>query len=459
MAGKKFSMPNTYVLIVLFIIFAVLLTYVVPPGEYDKIKDPATGKEAIDPTSFHQVERNPAGIGDFLLALPKGMSQGAGIIFLVFLVGGFFQVINDTGAIEGAINISIDKLGNKKMLVIPIIMALLALLGALGIVVNAVIAFIPIGVMLARKLKADPIVGISIMYIGSYAGFTSSPVGPFNTLIGQSIAGIEPMSGLVFRFIVTLAIFGVSVWYILRYTKKVQGDISKSVLDEINWMEDESQGDVVFKWNHALVLLTVIVGFFTYSYGAYKLKWGLNYMSAMMFAVAIISGIIMMENPNKMAQSFIKGSQRMVYGALIIGFAKCITIILTDGNVIHSIIYYLTIPLTHVAPVVSAVGMFLANLIFNFVVPSGSGQAMIVMPLMAPMADVVGVSRQIAVSAYQYGDGFSNIIIPTSGVLMAILGLAKVPYEKWIKFVMPLFLMWTGIGALSIVIGVLIGWS
>ncbi len=459
MTTKKLAVPNTYVLIVLFIVFAVILTYIVPPGEFDLIKNEETGKSLVDPNSFHSVERNPAGLDDFLLSLPEGMKQGASIIFLVFLVGGFFQVINDTGAVEGAINISINKLGNRKELIIPIIMALLALLGALGIVVNAVIAFIPIGVMLAKKLKADPIVGISIMYLGSYAGFTASPVGPFNTLIGQNIAGLEPMSGFLLRLIVCLCLFAVSVWYVMRYTNKVQKDINKSVLDEIEWISEDNVGDTKFSFRHGLVLLTVIIGFVGYAYGSYKLKWGLNYMSAMMFAVAILSGIIMFSNPNDMAKSFIKGSQRMVYGALVIGFAKCITIILTDGNVIHSIIHYLTIPLTQIAPVFSALGMFVANLIFNFVVPSGSGQAMIVMPLMAPMADVVGVSRQVAVSAYQYGDGFSNIIIPTSGVLMAILGLAKVPYEKWLKFVMPLFLMWTGIGAISIIIGVLIGWS
>jgi uncharacterized ion transporter superfamily protein YfcC len=179
----------------------------------------------------------------------------------------------------------------------------------------------------------------------------------------------------------------------------------------------------------------------------------------MMLAVALISGIVTRTHPDEMAKSFIKGAQRMVYGALVIGFAASITILLTQGDVIHSIIYYLTIPLTKVAPVFSALGMFVANLLFNLVVPSGSGQAMIVMPLMAPMADVVNVSRQIAVSAYQYGDGFSNIIIPTSGVLMAVLGVARVPYEKWLKFVMPLFLMWTGIGAVSIIIATIIGWS
>jgi uncharacterized ion transporter superfamily protein YfcC len=425
------------------------------------VQDQATGRDAIDPTSFQFVEQNPVGIKDFLLAIPTGMNNSASIIFLVFLVGGFFQVVNDTGAIDAAISIAINKLQKKALLVIPVIMIIMAILGSVGIVVNAAIAFIPIGVALGKKLKLDPVVGVAVMYLGAFSGFTSSPMGPFNTILGQTIAGLPPLSGFFFRTVVSIAIIAVTIWYTFRYAKKVKADQSNSVLDNIDWGDEANneEGNIKFDLGHVIVLVSLIAGFVIYAYGSYKLGWGLNYISAMMLAVALISGIVTRTHPDEMAKSFIKGAQRMVYGALVIGFAASITILLTQGDVIHSIIYYLTIPLTKVAPVFSALGMFVANLLFNLVVPSGSGQAMIVMPLMAPMADVVNVSRQIAVSAYQYGDGFSNIIIPTSGVLMAVLGVARVPYEKWLKFVMPLFLMWTGIGAVSIIIATIIGWS
>jgi uncharacterized ion transporter superfamily protein YfcC len=458
---KRFSVPNTYTLIVMFIIIAAILTYIVPAGQYSMVQDQATGRDAIDPTSFQFVEQNPVGIKDFLLAIPTGMNNSASIIFLVFLVGGFFQVVNDTGAIDAAISIAINKLQKKALLVIPVIMIIMAILGSVGIVVNAAIAFIPIGVALGKKLKLDPVVGVAVMYLGAFSGFTSSPMGPFNTILGQTIAGLPPLSGFFFRTVVSIAIIAVTIWYTFRYAKKVKADQSNSVLDNIDWGDEANneEGNIKFDLGHVIVLVSLIAGFVIYAYGSYKLGWGLNYISAMMLAVALISGIVTRTHPDEMAKSFIKGAQRMVYGALVIGFAASITILLTQGDVIHSIIYYLTIPLTKVAPVFSALGMFVANLLFNLVVPSGSGQAMIVMPLMAPMADVVNVSRQIAVSAYQYGDGFSNIIIPTSGVLMAVLGVARVPYEKWLKFVMPLFLMWTGIGAVSIIIATIIGWS
>ena len=458
---KKFQIPNTYTLIMLFVMIAVVLTYIIPAGQYEVIKDVTTGRSLIDPNSFHYIDKTPIGIMGFLLSITNGMSGAAGIIFLVFLVGGYFQVINDTGAIDAVINVSINKLEKKALLVIPLIMVLMSILGALGIIVNAVIAFIPIGIALAKKLKLDPVSGMAIMYIGAYSGFVSSPMGPFNTILGQTIAGIPIMSGFGLRSVVWVILFIVSLWYIIRYVKKVQNNIDNSVLDVIDWGDSnkEDGNDIQFNLRHALVLLILTGGFVLYAYGSFKLKWGLNYLSAIMLGVALISGLIAGSNPDDMAKSFISGCKSMVYGALIIGFAKAITIVLTDGNVIHTIIYYMSMPLTKVGATFSGVLMFFINLVFNFFVPSGSGQAMVVMPLMAPMADIVNVSRQIAVSAYQYGDGFSNTIIPTSGVLMAALGVAKIPYEKWVKFMMPLFGIWVLIGSISLIIASLIGWS
>lgn len=459
---KKFQMPNTYTLIMMFVIAAALLTYIIPAGQYEMIKDASTGKTLIDPNSYHFVERNPVSIGDILLSIPKGMNGGAGIIFLTFLVGGFFQIINDTGAIDATINAAITKLQKKALLVIPIIMLMMSVLGALGIVVNAAIAFIPIGIALAKKLKLDPVVGVSIMYIGAYSGFTASPMGPFNTILGQTIAGLPLMSGFGLRSAVWAIIFVVSVWYTMRYSKKVQADIGNSVLDTLDWgdsMDSNETTSANFSFRHGLILFTLLTGFVVYAYGSFKLKWKLDYLSAMMMAVAILSGFIGKMSPDDMAKSFIAGCKSMVYGALVIGFAKSITILLTKGNIIHSIIYYLSMPLSKLPSTLAAVLMFYINLIFNFFVPSGSGQAMVVMPLLAPLSDVINVTRQVAVSAYQYGDGFSNTIIPTSGVLMAALGVAKVPYEKWLKYMLPLFGIWVLIGSIAIAFATMIGWS
>ena len=458
---KKFKVPNTYTLIFMFVIIAAILTYIIPAGEYTFVADETTGRNLIDPNSFQFIDNTPVGIMDFLLSITEGMIGAASIIFLVFLVGGYFQVINDTGAIESTINLAVDKLNKRPLIVIPIIMAITTVLGALGIIVNAVIAFIPIGIALAKKLKLDPIAGMAIMYLGAYSGFTTSPMGPFNTVLGQTIAGIPIMSGFAFRAIIWGALFIVSVWYVMRYSNKVRKDINNSALDEIKWAESSETAKETTDFNirHLFILLVLVAGFAIYTYGSYKLKWSLNYLSAIMLGVALISGLIGKMHPDDMAKSFIAGCKSMVYGALVIGFAKAITIVLTDGQIIHSIIYYMSLPLVKFGSTVSGILMFYINLIFNFFVPSGSGQAMVVMPLFAPMADVVGVTRQIAVSAYQYGDGFSNTIIPTSGVLMAALGVAKIPYEKWVKFMLPLFGLWVLIGTISIIVATAIGLS
>ncbi len=459
--AKKFKMPNAYTLIIMFIIVSAIATFIVPAGVYDTYLDEATGRNLVDSTTYHQVDRTPVGVSGFLLSIPQGMMGAASMIFLVFLIGGFFQIINDTGAIDASINVLVEKLQDKSFLVIPIVMAIMSLLGALGIIVNAVIAFIPIGIALAKKLKIDPVAGMAIMYLGAFTGTTTTPMGYYNTMLAQTISGLEPLSGFAFRSVVWAIIFVVTVIYVLRYSKKVKADVNSSVLDDYQH-SDHSEFDVEspkFNWRHGIVLVALVAGFSIYSYGSFKLKWGIDYLSATMLAVALISGIVTKMHPDDMSLSFIEGCKSMVFGALVIGFAKSITIVLTDGQIIHSIIHYMSIPLQQLPAALSAVCMFYVNLIFNFFVPSGSGQAMIVMPLQAPLADVVHVSRQVAVSAYLYGDGFSNTIIPTSGVLMGALGVAKIPWDKWLKFQLPLFGLWTLIGTLAIAVGVLIGWA
>jgi uncharacterized ion transporter superfamily protein YfcC len=461
---KKFKLkvPNAYVIIVMIILLCALLTYIVPAGVYDTYKDEATGRNLVDATSYHHVDNTPVGIGGLLKSIPEGMNGAASMIFLVFLVGGFFQIINDTGAIDSSINILVKKLKNKEFLVVPIIMAIMSVLGALGIIVNAVIAFIPLGMALAKRMKLDPMFGMAVMYLGAFTGCTTTPMGFYNTLLGQQIAGLEPMSGFTFRAIVWAIVYVVTVAYIYRYYKKLKADNTSGVLKDFSWDDYGSGGEeksLEFNWRHAVVMTSLVAGFALYAYGSFKLSWRTNELVATIMAVAFISGLVAKMHPDKMAKSFVEGCKSMTFGAIIMGFAKAISIVLSNGQIIHSIIYYMSLPLKNFPSAISAVLMFYVNSIFNFFVPSGSGQAMIVMPLQAPLADVVGVTRQVAVSAYLYGDGLSNTIIPTSGVLMGALGVAKIPWEKWLKFHLPLFGIWVVICTVAIVVGVAIGWA
>lgn len=458
---RKFKLPNTYALIFIFIIVATILTYIIPAGQYDIIKDEASGRNIVDVESFKFVEQSPLSFKEFLDSIPTGLTKSASLIFMVFLVGGFFKIVTDTGAIDAGFDAAIRKFETKALLIIPFLMALISGLGIFGVLVSTSIAFIPVGLAIAKKLKLDPICAVAMIYIASYTGFVTSPIGPFNTLIGQSIAGLPPASGAGLRSIVWICIFIVSVVYTFRYAKKVKADINNSVLDKVEFSEEysENTSDSQFTFSHMLIIIVFVGGFVLYGSGTKFWGWGTADLGSVMVAIGLLSGIIGRMSLDDMAKSFLQGCRSMVFGALIIGLARSITVVLEQGNIIHTLIYYMAIPLENVGPVFSALGMFLTNLIFNFFVPSGSGQGMIVMPIMAPLADIVGVSRQVAVSAYQYGDGMSNIIIPTSGVLMGVIGLAGIPYSKWLKWVLPLFLSWVAIGAISITIAVMIGWA
>ncbi|WP_320046130.1 TIGR00366 family protein [uncultured Ilyobacter sp.] len=457
---KKFKVPDTYVLVFVFVIIAAILTYILPAGEYNLIKDPGTGRSLVDPASFHFVERNPASLMDVLLSIPKGMKNAGWVIFLIFIIGGAFKIIDDTGAMKVSIEALVEKFEGKVYIIIPVIMAAMSVLGALGIVVVSAIAFIPLGIHVSKKLKLDPVVAVAIMYVGAYAGFVTSPFIPATLQLAQNIAGLEPLSGMGLRVVVWLLVTIVSILYTIRYAKKLENNIDNSVLDKIEWTNDKDSGDTVkLNWTHISILMVVIICFAVYAYGALNWSWGSDHMGAMLILAALLSAVISRMHPDKVAQSFIAGCKDMIFGTMIIGFAGAISVVLSEGKIIHTIIYGFSLPLKGLPSVLSANCMLLVNSIFNFFVSSGSGQAAIVMPLMAPMADIVGITRQVSVLAYQWGDGFSNTIIPTSGVLMAVLAVAKIRFEKWLKFMIPLFLIWMLIGFIAVTVAVMTGYN
>ncbi len=450
---RKFKTPDTYVLLVFFILGAALLTYILPAGTYEMFE----GTKTLDPNSFHFIERTPVSPFGAILSISEGMSKAASIIFTVFLVSGAFKIINDTGSIDSAIDSLAKRLKDKVIILIPIVMICMSALGYLGIIVNQTIVFIPIGLLIARKLKMDPLVGLSMMYLATYSGFIGSGMGPFTVLVAQKIAGLPLTSGIAFRTVVFVCLLSTAIIYLMRYAKKVMNDPSQSILGtDYEWAIEEHQ-TANFSIQHKLVLVTLFLTFAVYIYGVQNYKWGLGQLNTVIILLAIFSGVVSGMPLDKMSKSFVDGCKMAVFSALLIGFATAISIVLSKGNVIHTIIYYCSMPLSHLSAYFSALFMFFFNWGFNFFVPSGSGQAAVVMPILAPLSDVIGLSKQVTVSAYKYGDGITNLIIPTSGTLMGFIGLAKVPYEKWLKFILPLIGIWTAIAATALLIGVATG--
>lgn len=460
-AKQKRPMPGTYVIIVGIIILMIILTYILPAGTYDFAED---GKTVIAGT-YHTVERNPAGIGDFLNCFFDGMTKGASTIFLIFMIGGAFGILADTGTINACIAWIIRKTkGNYKLVLLAVGMVM-ALLGSVGAGNNVALAFCPIMIILCKKLKLDPIVAVAAMYMPSNSGTASSPIEPFNTILGQSIAELPQMSGAAARSIMWIIIVGLTFAYILIYCARIKKNPARSIVSVYTTADDAGDESAALESvaakmsaRHVLCMILLFAVFIVYAYGALTWSWQMKELGACMMLLAFGAGIIGKLSPNAMEKSFVNGAKTMTSSALLVGFASAISVIMTNANIIHTVIYYMSLPLQELPAFLSAVGMLIMNLIVNFFINSSSGQCYVVMPLMVPLADVIGVTRQVAVSAYAFGEALSNSIIPTASLLLGMLGIAQVPFNKWLKFCLPLSGILCVAAAVFLVVMQLLGW-
>ena len=453
---KKFKIPHTYVILFSVIIIMAILTYIVPAGEFARVIEPNTGRSVVDPTSFQAVEQNPASFFDLFKSIPKGMKAAGSIIFFIFIVGGAFQIITATGAIESGIGKVAYKLQGKEKLLIPIFLIMFSIAGGTIGMAEEAIVFIPIGIALARALGFDAITGTAMITLGAACGFTSGFMNPFTVGVAQGISELPLFSGIQFRLVILVVMLIITTWYLMRYANKVKKDPSLSFVKEL---EDEERHKTIdlnnlpkLENNHKLVLAVVVAGFSILIYGVFKNGWYFTEIAACFLAVGIISGFVGKLGPSEMANEFVVGARSLVFGALVVGVARGILVVMQDGMIIDSIINGMANAISTLPKSISVLGMYIVQVVINFFIPSGSGQAATTMPIMAPLADLIGVNRQIAVTAYQFGDGFTNSIIPTSAALMGVLSVAKISYDRWVKFLWPLMLIWLGTGAVFLVI-------
>ncbi|MBQ8089107.1 MAG: YfcC family protein [Pyramidobacter sp.] len=460
---KKFRMPDTYLIIVGLMIFAAILTYIIPAGVYEMVKDPNTGRKIIDPNSFHYVEQNGISLLNFLRMFSFGLAKQSKMILNVVLICGCFHVVNETKGLSNFFSAVINALHDKALLLIPIVMAMFGFLGTTGALVNSTIAFVPIGLVIAAQFKMDRVFAMAVIYLSTFAGFGSSFMSINSVQVAQAIAELPILSGSEFRIAVTSIIIAVTIVYTMIYCFRVRADRSKSVLwgtPQIDFDDLDINADftVKLKWQDLVIVALTFGSSGWFVYGALNYKWGQETMAAFMVFSAVVGGKLAGFTFEEIAKHFVAGARKVLYGVILIGFAQGIALILAEGKVIHTIVHAVAVPLSKATGPWAAVLMFWFNLIFNFFVCSASGQAAIVMPIMTPLADAVGLSRQVAVLAYQYGDGLSNTIFPVSSSLVASLAIAGVPFDKWLKFQVPLFLIWTVIASVAISVAVMIGY-
>lgn len=431
---------NAFVLIFCVIVVAAILTYIVPAGEYERVD--VGGRTVVNPDTFQFTEQSPVGLFQIFTSVHSGMVAGTDIIFFVLIVGGAFGVLKATGALDALIVTVTRKLANKELLLIPVLMLFFAAGGTLMGMSEETIVYIAIITPLAIALGFDSIVGFAIVSLGANIGFLSAILNPFNVGIAQEIAELPMFSGMGLRIVMFVTFYLAGVIYVYRYAKKIKEQpdlryIGNSKTSRNSELNEHTKLETRHKW----VLGVFLFNFVFLIIGVLKFDWYITEIAGLFLLFGILIGFIGKLNATKIADSFMEGSKELIGGALIIGFAQAILIVFQDGKLMDSLLFYASSMLGQMAPAFNAIGMFVVQLFLNFLVPSGSGQAALTMPIMAPLADLVGVTRQTAVLAFQLGDGITNGIFPTSGVLIAGLAVAGIPYTKWFKWVFPFLII------------------
>jgi uncharacterized ion transporter superfamily protein YfcC len=465
---KKFKLkvPNTYLLIFSLLILIAALTWIIPGGEYEHTT--MNGREVVVQNSFKYVDSNPQGFFDLFIAPLKGFVEAATIIGFILIVGGSFNVLAKTDAINSLINKLARAHRDSKTLrrlFVPVLILMFSIGGATFGMNEEIIPFVLIIVPICLALGYDSIVGVAIPLVGAHIGFAGAFLNPFNVGIAQGIADVPLFSGIGYRVICWIISTTIAILFILFYLRRLKKNPEISpTYEEDNERRKTEHFDHIdnnsshFSLKHKIVLLTFVLSLVMLVIGVIQFKWFIEEISAMFFIMGIAVGIIGGLKSDDMIKGFIDGAKDLVGTAIIVALARATLVISRDGHIIDTILYGLSPLIESSSAVFASQKMFVVQAIINFFVHSGSGQAALTMPIMAPLADLAQVSRQTAILAFQFGE-YTNIIIPTSAVTMGALSMARVPWEKWAKWALPLMIILFVLGFILLIPPNLIGWS
>lgn len=449
---KTFEIPHVYVILFVFSAIAAVLTYFIPAGIYDRVPGPS-GRTTIDPDSFRIIESTPVGLVDFMLAVPKGLIDAGMVVFFTFMIGGMFMVLRRTGIIEIGVDKLTRRFANNSILLIPVLMVTFAVIATLIGTQELALVYVPVILPLMIALRFDSVTAAAVALCATTAGFTAGVLNPINTGLGQQLADLPVFSGVTLRILAFVAILAVGIVYVVRYALKVrrnpelslmQGD-AKELEKQQRYVHSATDSAMTATLRQKLAAVAVFGFFGVLVWGVLEQGWFMMEMAGLFVIMGIVVGLIAGLKTTEICEGFNEGFRDVLVGAMICGVARAVAVVLEDGQIMDTLVHGLGNLVGGFPSMLSAIGMFLAQLGFNFVIPSGSGQALVTMPIMAPLSDLVGVTRQTAVLAYQLGDGLGNILYPTSGYFMATLALAGVTWDKWVKFFLPLFVIWVAI--------------
>ena len=441
---KPFKMPHTFVIIISIILFVTAMTWLIPAGEYVRYKN-AAGIEVIDPTQFSFVERTPVNPLRIPLYIVEAICKRISLMLVILFSGGAFALISKSGALHAAVA-KVAKLFKDRLYVfIPIMTTVFALICTTQ-GVNQFIAFAPIVVMITMAMGLDSIVGAAIILLGGCVGFSTGTLNPSTTLVAQEIAELPPYSGIGYRIVCFAVFLIVTNIYLIRYATKIRRDPTLSPMyeldkdNEMKHLDMDSFGALTLR--KGLIVAALAAALALMVYGGIKFSWDMEELAAVFIGLAVVVGFLAGETPSSMSVIFIDGCKKMLTAALIIGLATAIANVMTAGHIVDTVIYGLSSVMSYAPKFLVAPVMYLVNTLISFVIVSGSGMASAVMPITAPLGDLLGLTRQTTVLIFNFSGGFTNYILPHSTALMGIISAVNIPYDRWMKFMWKLFVIW-----------------
>ncbi len=459
---KNISIPHVFIFLSAIILFSSILTYIIPSGEYER-KTKMIGhveQTMVVPGSYHELPKNyslkgfilgekvegkatPVSVLGLFASIPKGMNQAASLIFYILIIGAVFNLIQHTGTINVVMYSLMHTFQSKPTLLLLLIYTVVFAAASFMGMGSEFIPLIPLFLLIAKEFAYDRMFGIALFLVPMNIGWTAAMTNPFNVQIAQSVAEVSIGSGMVYRSVIFIIVYFIGFVFLMKYGSRVKNDHALTLIDNDPYMhEDEFKlKKEPIKRMHVLIMATSLILFSLILYAVQTMGWGLIEMTGGFFTVGLCTILISNMSGEESMKAFVKGLEMMIVPALIVGFARGIQVVMFEGQIVDTILFQTASILETLPKTLAVEGMFVFQSFLNFFIPSASGQALVSMPLMVPLSDLLGITRQTSVLAFVLGDGFSNILIPTNGELMAILGIALVPFEKWFRFILPLFII------------------
>ena len=468
---KKFSMPSAYTILFAIIVVVAILTWIVPAGQYDMTE--LNGKEVPVPGTYQQVENTPQGIFDIITSPAKGFADAVDVALFILIIGGFLGVVMKTGAIDAGIAEVTNRLKGKEKMMIPVLMILFGIGGTSYGMAEETIAFYPLLIPVFVAAGYDTITAVAVILLGAGVGVLGSTVNPFATGIASGFAGVSLGQGIVLRLLILVVGMAAAIFYVMRYAEKVRKDPTKSLTyatreADIKHFGNQQEGTTFpeLTGKRKLILGLFALTFVIMIYGVIPFEdmgitaiptlwWWFTELASLFLIMAIVIGLVAGLNEKELIGGFVDGARDLLGVALIVGLSRGITVVMNAGNMTATVLNLGEQTLASTGSIAFTILTYIFYIPMSFLIPSTSGLATLSMPIMAPLGDFAGVTRDVVITAYQSASGIMNLVTPTSAVVMGGLAIGRVPYEKWLKFVGKFLVIMFIITAIALSIGAL----